>query len=127
MTDKCVTPYCKNKAREGRKICNTCDSRRKRSKNPMRAAFEALRFNSRRRGKVFNLSWDEFKQFCRETVYMAGKGRNKPCFTIDRIDDSKGYTANNIQVLSKSMNSAKAKKKLVYDWEYPEHAFVANY
>lgn len=124
---KCSSPYCKNKARKGRTICHSCESRKKREKNPMRAAFEALRFNSRRRGKKFDITFEQFKEFCYETAYMAGKGRTKQSFTVDCEINELGYTYGNLRNRSKSINSSKGKKKLIYDWEHPEYAYVASY
>lgn len=93
----------------------------------MRAAFEALRFNARRRGKRFTISYAYFQQFCYETAYIAGKGRSSVSFTVDRERDELGYVEGNLRVRTNSANSAKAKKKLVYDWEHPEYAYVVNY
>lgn len=82
----------------------------------MKAAFQTLRHNATRRGKVFNLTFKQFEKFCHETLYLAGKGRKNKSFTIDRIDNSKGYTINNIQMLTKSANCRKSTKTLVYDY-----------
>lgn len=82
----------------------------------MKAAFQTLRHNATRRGKPFNLTFEQFQQFCRETKYMAGRGRSKQSFTIDRIDNNKGYTIDNIQMLTKSDNCRKKTKTLIYDW-----------
>jgi len=114
---KCATSRCIRPARKGSSICTTCDKRIWREKYPMKAAFQTLRHNSIRRGKIFELTFEQFKKFCYETDYMAGKGRKKKSFTIDRIDNSKGYVVDNIQMLSKSENSKKHTKVLMYDWE----------
>lgn len=76
---------------------------------------------------MFKITWEQFKGLCLETAYMAGKGRTKVSFTLDRERDELGYTIDNIRVRSKSFNSHKGKKKLVYDWEHPEYAYVVNY
>lgn len=82
----------------------------------MKAAFQTLRQNARRRLKPFKLTFAEFERFCYETKYMAGKGRQRKSFTIDRRDNAKGYTIDNIQMLTKSANSTKRTKTLVYDY-----------
>lgn len=122
---KCTTKYCKNKARKGRKICNTCKSRKHRQANPVRASYNALKANAKRRGKVFTLTFEYFAQFCRETEYIAGKGRTASSYTIDRKINELGYTNDNIQVLTLEENARKGKgrKHLVYDWEH-EAAYV---
>lgn len=83
----------------------------------MKAAFQTLRHNSTRRGKVFKLTFAEFEKFCYETKYLAGAGRKKDSFSIDRIDNNKGYLIDNIRVITKSANSRKATKILMYDWQ----------
>lgn len=95
-----------------------------REKNPMKAAFQTLRHNSTRRHIFFDLTFEEFKQFCYETNYMAGKGRSSKSYSIDRRIEGKkpGYTFDNIQMLPKGINSEKEaarrkKKTLIYDWE----------
>lgn len=125
---KCTTKYCTRKARKGRKICVTCKSRKYRQANPVRAAYNALKSNAKRRGKTFTLTFDQFAQFCRETEYIAGKGRRATSFTIDRRDNDEGYTLENIRVLTLSENAAKGKgrKMLTYDWE-TGYASVSEY
>lgn len=113
---KCKTKYCKRKARSGKSICTTCDKKAWRKKFPMKAAFQTLRHNATRRGKPFSLTFAQFEKFCYETKYMAGKGRSSVSFTIDRVDNSKGYTADNIQMITKGENSRKKAKILMYDW-----------
>lgn len=83
----------------------------------MKAAYQTLRHNSTRRGKVFKLTFEQFQKFCYETKYLAGVGRNKDSFSIDRVDNTKGYLIENIRMITKSANSRKATKVLMYDWE----------
>lgn len=80
----------------------------------MKAAFQTLRQNARRRGKEFTLTFEDFEAFCYAFDYIAGKGRKAKSYTVDRIDNEKGYTRDNIQMLTKSDN---VKKYLSYDWQ----------
>ena len=83
----------------------------------MRAAFLNLKSNAKRRGIPFTISFDYFKKFCYKTDYIAGKGRRSDGFSIDRINNDKGYIPGNLQVLSFIDNCKKGvKKMLVYDW-----------
>lgn len=82
----------------------------------MRYAFITLRNNCKRRGIEFELSFEQFETFAQATRYIAGKGRSKDSYTIDRIDNTKGYVIGNIRVISKSENSKKGTKRLIYDW-----------
>lgn len=124
---KCSTPRCRNNRAKDRKCCNTCNSRKWRKKHPLRYCYNALKQNSKRRNKEFTLSFEEFTKFCYETKYLAKKGQTKDSYTIDRKDSTKGYTFDNIQVLTLSENSRKGTKKvLVYDYQFPEQTYVAT-
>lgn len=114
----CDVPYCRNKPRPGRRKCDTCQSREKRKNNPLRYAYDALRANCKRRKGLgfFELTFEEFSRFAIETNYIAGKGRTKLSYTIDRIDNTMGYFIGNIQILTHSENSRKRNKILDYDW-----------
>jgi len=87
--------------------------RRWRSLNPMRYAYLNLKHNARRRGKEFKLTFEQFAQFCRKVDYLKKKGVSASSYHIDRIDENKGYTLDNIQVLT---NSANVRKYLDYRW-----------
>lgn len=115
MKKKCCTPYCRNRTQYNK--CSTCSSREWRKQNPMRASYLNLKSNSKRRGKDFTLTYEEFTEFCRETKYIQGKGKSLDSYTIDRIDNDKGYTIDNIQVLTFADNRSKGTKSLSYDWE----------
>lgn len=121
METRCITPYCKNKTRRSRKICTTCEKRAWRAKYPMKAAYEALVQNAKRRKIFCDLTFEQFEKFCIETDYIAGKGRTKLSYSIDRIVDGPlpGYTITNIRILTVSDNSVKARnrqKMLAYDY-----------
>lgn len=66
-----------------------------------------MRQNARYRKKGFNLTIDEFRIFCEKTDYLQLKGRGGGNITIDRKDNRKGYSFDNIQVLTLSQNSRK--------------------
>ena len=115
---RCSTPYCRNFTRHGN-ICYTCSKRRYRNKYPLRAAFMDLRTNAKRRNKEFTLTLSQFELFCIKTKYLQGKGKTKDSFSIDRKDDSKGYTLSNIRILTLGENSRKEiarRKVLEYDY-----------
>lgn len=107
---KCLTKYCRNESAPGRRFCYKCKSRREKINNPEFYYFNHLRGNAKRRGKEFNLTLNEFKQFCNETGYLEKKGKDKNSMTIDRIDSKKGYSINNIRILSHYENSIRADK-----------------
>ena len=112
---KCTTPYCSRKTVRGCKYCPRCSTRRWRGANPIRAAFLNLKHNAIRRGKVFDLSFEEFFE-----LFVGISGLQS--FHIDRKDESKGYTIDNLQVLTNAQN---VKKYLQYS--YNEHGKPVNY
>lgn len=107
---KCTTKYCRNNSYTNG-LCHKCRKLKFRTENPIRNAFNNLRQNAKRRGKQFDLTFEQFELFCIETKYILGKGKTKDSFHIDRIDESAGYSINNIQVLTNTQN---VKKSLEY-------------
>lgn len=117
----CCTLRCMNKRAKGRRYCGTCRKKKWREKHPVKAAYAALKFNATRRKIFFDLTYEQFEKFAIETDYLAGKGRSKLSYTVDREIEEKGYTVGNLQLLTKSENSAKEqarrKKVLAYDYQ----------
>lgn len=112
---KCATDGCYHKI-EKRNYCNTCRKRKYRQSNPIKASYQQLRDNAKRRGKFFDLTLEEFASFCYKTDYIQGKGKTATSYSIDCIENEKGYTKNNIRVLPLGENSKKGTKKLEYDY-----------
>ena len=83
----------------------------------MRAAYKALRDNSKRRHKEFTLTFEQFQQFAIEVDYIKKKGRSNRAYHIDRQDNDKGYTIDNIRVLTGLQNRRKYTKSLHYDYQ----------
>jgi len=105
---KCITKWCRNdRAPSKGKYCYKCRSRIDKERIPITYTFNALRNNARRRRKEFTLTIEEFTQFCQETGYMELKARHKTGMSIDRIDSSRGYSYDNIQIMNYSVNSSK--------------------
>jgi hypothetical protein len=111
----CQEPNCRREAKKGN-FCHCHSKRRYRQKYPIKAAFQNLRTNARRRGKEFLLTFEQFEAFCQRTQYMTGKGRTKDSFTIDRRRNDEGYSVENIQIMTLSENSTK-RMIVDYDWE----------
>lgn len=133
-TKLCVHSHCKRKRRirnnkpSGR-FCSTHDKANWRAKFPMKAAFQTLRQNCRRRGIFFDLNFGQFAVFCYETDYMRGKGRTARSYSIDRIIEGKlpGYTMTNIRKITVRANILKEhrrRKSLIYDYRHPEYTTV---
>lgn len=106
----CCAYRCKNKKQTRDRFCGKHRKRYKKEMNPEAYYFDLLRSNAQRRGKEFKLTLEEFRQFCKETNYLKLKGKSAKSASIDRIDHTKGYEYNNIQVLTLAANTAKHRK-----------------
>jgi hypothetical protein len=104
---QCWSKFCRGKRHGGRRVCWKCHMRVDRLNNPLRASFATLRTNARRRGKPFDLTLEQYRQFVEEHGYLEGRGTHVGALHIDRKDPLKGYTIDNITVLTCTENSAK--------------------
>jgi len=104
----CQAFACSNSRKSnGDKLCSKHRHRHNKITKPVRYAYETLRSNAKRRGKSFTLTFEEFSTFCVETNYIDLKGRHINGLSVDRINPSKGYSADNIQALTIRENSSK--------------------
>ena len=108
---------CSKRFAEKGKTCLACLKATWRSKYPELSAYHNLKTNAKRRGKEFGLTFGQFVEFCHKTDYIGGKGKTAQSLTIDRIDNEKGYTLDNIRTLTNAENAQKHTKKVVFDWE----------
>lgn len=98
-------------------LCNYCKVLKWRKEHPIEYAYQKLRGNAKRRGKEFTITLEDFKKFCYETEYIMRKGRTKISYSIDRIDDNKGYVPGNLQPLTVSENSKKERRRKYLDYD----------
>lgn len=108
---------CRKRAAKGRKKCNACIQRAYREKHPIRAAYQHLKDNAKARHKFFDLTLEQFTEFCYKTDYIQGKGRTRDCYSIDCREANKGYTISNIRRMTVSDNARKGVKILNYNWQ----------
>jgi len=113
MIDKCKIKGCRKEAKKGR-LCYSCAVKNYKSRNPVRYAYAVMKGNAKRRKKVFNISFEYFKQFVINSSYMAGKGITKTGLHIDRIIEELGYVEGNLQILT---NTENVKKYLSYQYD----------
>lgn len=115
---RCFTLYCLNDTEAGRKHCPKCRSRKYRQNNALRAAYISKKADAKRRFIDFNWTFEEFKKFCRDTNYMKLRGKGPDDLVIDRLKVWIGYQPDNVQVLTQSENSRKARKEPRSDPSY---------
>lgn len=96
-----------DKTIKGRRICYSCRYKSYKERNPYRLAYTRLRGHAKARGKEFDLTFEQFKAFCINSNYLNCKGVRKESYHIDRIDETKGYTVDNIQLLTNTENVRK--------------------
>lgn len=111
----CVAYRCTRKHSTRDRFCHKHRKRFQKDNNPLVYCYGYLKQNAKRRGKAFSLTIEEFKQFCNETGYLELKGKLRKSASIDRIDHTKGYSLDNIQVLSLSDNGKKGNEEKYAD------------
>ena len=115
-----LTPYEQSKIKKGQCIVFRCTKPNKsghycyahrqalaRKKDPVKYAYYDLKSNARRRGKVFALTLEQFRRFAVEVEFFSERGRKSKSYHIDRIDENKGYTIDNIQLITNAENIKK--------------------
>lgn len=107
----CCEKYCRNKCGNKNPRCGKCDRRNRKLKNPLRSAYDVLKSNAKRRGKVFTITFEYFKKFAIRVDYIAKKGVTKYAYHIDRKNEELGYIPGNLQLLTNEKN---VKKYLTY-------------
>lgn len=111
---KCRNNYCYNGiAPRGRSpYCSKCKIRKTRENNPLTSAYRIKKSSAKRKGIYFDLTLEQFKEFCDKYKYLELKGTGADDLTMDRIipykDAPYGYTATNIQALTNAQNVKKA-------------------
>jgi len=108
---KCSTPYCRNDRVKGRTKCSKCNMRWLKEHHLDTYTFNILRCNAKRRGKIFNITLNQFRKFCKETNYLELKGKNASSASIDCKIPEKGYSYENMQILTLAENTIKENKR----------------
>lgn len=89
----------------------------------MRAAFRSLKDHARARGIPFFLAFVTFRKFALQSDYLNRTGPTAQCLTVDRINNLRGYSARNIQPLTREANSIKKARqdairhRFGYQWQ----------
>ena len=106
----CPAYRCKKNKAKKKGFCHRHHHVNQKQNNPIGYTYSLLKGNAKRRNKIFTLTLIEFTEFCDETNYIALKGKTKNKASIDRKDNSKGYEAGNLRILSVSLNAKKGNK-----------------
>jgi hypothetical protein len=113
----CKNKWCRHECTTT--LCNTCRSRKSRLADPVRYSYN----NHKKRAAAakpipipFDLTLEEYREFCVETLYIQSKSRQADGYTVDRINDDPakgywGYRRDNIQRLTNRENVLKEHAK----------------
>jgi hypothetical protein len=101
---KCQTKYCRNYKAVGKNFCPKCRIRKWRLRYPLHALYFNIKHRAKFRHRHFDLTLCDFIDFCIANRWTGF------CH-IDRISAAKGYTLDNIQILSSSCNIAKGNRE----------------
>ncbi len=126
INSKCITKHCRKRRISTGFYCASCVKRKYAERHPVKYAYAVLKNNAKRRGVYFDLTLEQFSQFCVKYDYLSGRGKKSESLSIDRIDNTQGYTLSNIRVLTLSENSAKGTKTLNAYYDYVERKVVAS-
>ena len=109
----CVVKNCRNprRARGGGRFCYACTQALWRARYPTKSAYTALRDHARRRRILFTLSFGRFEELVRGTSYIETAGNQAGGLQVDRVDATRGYADDNVQLLTITENSMYGNKK----------------
>lgn len=97
-----------------RNYCSTCRNKRWDKNNPIRRTYRDIKSSAVRRNKSFTVTYEYFEAWVIENRYMELKGTGSHDYTIDRIDDTKGYEPGNLQILTNRDNVLKQRDREQY-------------
>jgi hypothetical protein len=104
----CCAYNCSNKPSDKKGgLCHKHFARKRREEDPVGARFTQFRINAKNRNKHFDITLQQFRDFCKKTGYCIEKGKRGQNATIDRKINSIGYTIENIQLLTNKQNASK--------------------
>ena len=93
-------------------LCHKHYARKLREQDPVLVRWMQAKGKAKQRNKPWSITLDQFRDFCNQTGYLVKKGRRGQNSTIDRIDNNKGYTIDNIQLLTNRQNASKGDKDI---------------
>lgn len=86
----------------------------------MQAHFLDLKHRAKQRGHEFSLTIGDYERFWISTGYHEKHGKTKESLSIERIDNSRGYTPDNITSITLSeRKSVHYDQKVFYDGSIP--------
>lgn len=120
--NKCIVLFC-SKKRTGRKCyCSTHARRRDKVKYPETTYYQRLKSGVIRRGIIFEITLEEFKEWCKEVDFIGAKNSaERRYWSVDRKINELGYVKGNLQLMPTNENAEKA-----WDEDFEEHPATAT-
>lgn len=101
----CCAYGCTNKRYKGSRMCLKHINKTRLFVEPEKVCYNNLKGNAKKRGKSFSLTFEEFLSFLEMNPdYLSKKGKGVKNLQIDRIDNSKGYSLDNIRSITTKEN-----------------------
>lgn len=104
---QCCARWCIKPAAKKQILCHKHKQDQYKAKHLHQYYLSELKQRAKRRGKSCSLTLDQFKEFCSRTGYLRKKGVMAGDSHIDRIDPTRGYDHDNIQILTNLENLKK--------------------
>lgn len=102
-------------------LCNVHRNQAAKAHDLAAWSYRKHKSNAKRRGILFTISLEYFRQFAIETEVLIGAGRTATSLHVDRKIDELGYVEGNLQVLTNTENVRKENlrraKRKIYDYE----------
>ena len=76
-------------------------------KNPIKYFYSKLKYRAAERGHEFTLTLEEWSKFVSEHDLLAKRGKTATSLSVDRHDPRKGYSYDNLRVMTLSENASK--------------------
>jgi hypothetical protein len=103
----CPEPYCSRVKGKKKACCDKHHYINQKEKDPVKHTFGVLKRNAKRRGKIFTITLEYFKEFLKDKPYMNEKGRFSESLHIDRDKEYLGYIPGNLTIKTNADNRKK--------------------
>lgn len=104
----CCAYACNNKpVKKLGGLCYKHYQRKRRVLDPVGVRYNQWKQKAKQRGKEFNVTLAQFRDFCKNTGYILKPGKRGKNATIDRPENFRGYSMDNMQLLTGRQNVGK--------------------
>lgn len=110
---KCIVAFCCGHRGGDSAYCHKHKKQRDRIKYPECNIYEHIKLSAKRRGIEFSITLEYFKKWCKDSGFIEKKrSANRKTWSVDRIDNDKGYIEGNLQVLRVGENASKGTRSM---------------